>query len=130
MMPSAARPARGPCPIPARRRGAPCPARSPRPSAATPMTLAPLLLDLLACPIDKQPLLYLAEYEVLYNPQLRRSYQIRDGIPVMLADQGETMTGERHRNLLRRAAAGGAVATRQVPVSSLLSDESSGEDAA
>jgi uncharacterized protein YbaR (Trm112 family) len=94
------------------------------------MSLDPLLLDLLACPIDKQPLLYLAEYDVLYNPRLRRSYQIRDGIPVMLADHGETVTGERHRNLLRRAAAGGAVATRQVPLSSLLSDESSGEDAA
>ena len=51
------------------------------------MSLDPLLLDLLACPIDKQPLLYLAEFEVIYNPRLRRSYQIRDGIPVMLADQ-------------------------------------------
>jgi len=40
------------------------------------------------------------------------------------------VTAEPHRNLLRRAAAGGAVATRQVPVFSLLSDESSGEDAA
>ena len=94
------------------------------------MSLDPLLLDLLACPIDKQPLLYLAEYEVLYNPRLRRSYQIRDGIPVMLADRGETVTAERHRNLLRRAAAGAAVATLRVPVSSLLIDESSGEDAA
>jgi len=94
------------------------------------MSLDPLLLDLLACPIDKQPLLYLAEYDVLYNPRLRRSYQIRDGIPVMLADRGETVTGEWHRNLLRRAAAGGAVATRQVPVSSLLTGEGSGEDAA
>jgi uncharacterized protein YbaR (Trm112 family) len=89
-----------------------------------------MLLDLLACPIDKQPLLYLAEYDVLYNPRLRRSYQIRDGIPVMLADRGETVTAERHRNLLRRAAACGAVATLRVPVSSLLIDESSGEDAA
>ena len=94
------------------------------------MNLDPLVLDLLACPIDKQPLLYLAEYDVLYNPRLRRSYRIRDGIPVMLADRGETVTAERHRNLLRRAAAGGAVATLRVPVSSLLIDESSGEDAA
>ncbi len=93
------------------------------------MSLDPLLLELLACPIDKQALLYLAEYDVLYNPRLRRSYQIRDGIPVMLPDQGETVTGERHRNLLRRAAAGGAVATLQVPVSSLLGEQS-GEDAA
>jgi len=94
------------------------------------MSLDPLLLNLLACPIDKQALLYLAEYDVLYNPRLRRSYQIRDGIPVMLPDRGETVTGERHQNLLRRAAAGGAVATLQVPVSSLLGDENPGEDAA
>ena len=106
------------------------PARRPGPGAASLMSLDTLLLNLLACPIDKQPLLYLAEYDVLYNPRLRRSYQIRDGIPVMLADRGETVTGEQHRNLLRRAAAGGAVATLQVPVSSLLIDESSGEDAA
>jgi uncharacterized protein YbaR (Trm112 family) len=93
------------------------------------MSLDTLLLNLLACPIDKQALLYLDEYDILYNPRLRRSYQIRDGIPVMLADHGETVTDEQHRNLLRRAAAGGAVATLQVPVSSLLSDDS-GEDAA
>jgi len=48
----------------------------------------------------------------------------------MLADQGETVTDEQHRNLLRRAAAGGAAATLQVPLSSLLSDDGSGEDAA
>lgn len=94
------------------------------------MSLDPLLLNLLACPIDKQALLYLPEYDVLYNPRLRRSYQIRDGIPVMLADQGEPVAGEQHRNLLRRSAAGGAVATLQVPVSSLLSNGGSGEDAA
>jgi uncharacterized protein len=93
------------------------------------MSLDTLLLNLLACPIDKQALLYLDEYDVLYNPRLHRSYQIRDGIPVMLADHGETVTDEQHRHLLRRAAAGGAVATLQVPVSSLLSDDS-GEDAA
>jgi uncharacterized protein YbaR (Trm112 family) len=94
------------------------------------MSLDTLLLNLLACPIDKQALLYLDEYDVLYNPRLHRSYRIRDGIPVMLADQGETVTDEQHRNLLRRAAAGGAVATLQVPLSSLLSDDGSGEDAA
>ena len=54
------------------------------------MSLDPLLLNMLACPIDKQALLYLAEDGVLYNPRLRRLYRVRDGIPVMLADQGET----------------------------------------
>jgi len=51
-------------------------------------------------------------------------------MPVMLADQGETATAEQHRKLLRHAGAGGAVATLQVPVSSLLGDDGSGEDAA
>jgi len=93
------------------------------------MSLDPLLLNLLACPIDKRALLYLAEYDVLYNPRLRRSYQVRDGIPVMLAAHGETVTDEEHRTLLRAAASGGATATLQVPVSSLLSEDSSGEQA-
>ena len=93
------------------------------------MSLDPLLLNLLACPIDKQALLYLAEYDILYNPRLRRSYKVRDGIPVMLADQGETVTDERHRALLSIAASGGAAATLQVPVSRLLSDDTSSEQA-
>ncbi len=97
--------------------------------AAHLMSLDPLLLNLLACPIDKRALLYLAEHGVLYNPRLRRISEVRDGIPVMLADQGETVTDERHRALLRAAASGGAAATLQVPVSSLLSDDSSGEEA-
>ena len=84
------------------------------------MSLDPLLLRLLACPIDKQALLYLAEDDLLYNPRLRRGYRIRDGIPVMLADQGEMVSAERHRELLRRAAAGDAVATLQVPLRDLL----------
>jgi uncharacterized protein YbaR (Trm112 family) len=85
------------------------------------MSLDPLLLDLLACPIDKQALLYLAEDGILYNPRLRRGYPVRDGIPVMLADQGEAATDEQHRNRLRRAAAGAAVATLQASVGDVLS---------
>ena len=56
--------------------GAALPARpEDRARAANLMSLDPLLLNLLACPIDKQALLYLAEYDVLYNPRLRRSYR-------------------------------------------------------
>jgi uncharacterized protein YbaR (Trm112 family) len=84
------------------------------------MSLDPLLLNLLACPIDKQALLYLAEDGVLYNPRLRRRYQVRDGIPVMLADHGETTSDDQHRDLLCRAAAGGALATLQVPLRDVL----------
>jgi uncharacterized protein YbaR (Trm112 family) len=77
-------------------------------------------MNLLACPIDKQPLLYLAEWELLYNPRLRRKYQIRDGIPILLAEQGETVSIEQHLALLYFAAAGGAATTLQAPLASLL----------
>jgi uncharacterized protein len=84
------------------------------------MSLDPLLLNLLACPIDKQALLYLADDEILYNPRLRRLYHIRDGIPVMLAEQGETPSDDRHRDLLRRAAADGAPVTLQAALRDVL----------
>lgn len=94
------------------------------------MSLDPFLLDLLACPIDKQPLLYLAGDGLLYNPRLRRGYQVLDGIPVLLADQGKTVTDERHADLLRRAAAaetpGDVVATMGVPLPDLLRDHVGG----
>jgi uncharacterized protein YbaR (Trm112 family) len=51
------------------------------------MTLDPLLIDVLACPEDKGTLLYFADEDRLYNPRLRRSYAVRDGIPVMLIDE-------------------------------------------
>jgi uncharacterized protein YbaR (Trm112 family)/drug/metabolite transporter (DMT)-like permease len=102
------------------------PHRHGRPRA---MSLDPLLLTMLACPIDKQALLYLEGDDILYNPRLRRLYHVRDGIPVMLADKGETVSPSRHRDLLRRAAAGDAVATLQVPLRDLLAGQVSGRDA-
>ena len=69
------------------------------------------LLDILACPIDKQGLLLFEDEAILYNPRLRRSYRITDGIPVMLADRAEPATEEEHRRLLKRARHGEAVST-------------------
>jgi uncharacterized protein YbaR (Trm112 family)/drug/metabolite transporter (DMT)-like permease len=114
---------------PSARRPAACPV--PSYGKAPAMSLDPLLLNLLACPIDKQALLYLAEDQVLYNPRLRRLYHVRDGIPVMLAEQGETVGDDRHRGLIRRAAAGDAPATLQAALRDVLADVAgSGEDAA
>ena len=51
------------------------------------MALDPKLLEILACPEDKGPLLYFAQDQVLYNPRLKRRYDVRDDIPVMLIDE-------------------------------------------
>ena len=67
------------------------------------MTLDPKLLEILACPEDKGPLLWFAEEEALYNPRLQRRYTVRDGIPVMLIDEAETVDEAEHDRLLALA---------------------------
>ncbi len=65
--------------------------------------LDPLLVEILACPIDKGPLYYFADEGSLYNPRLRRRYAIKDGIPDMLIDDSEELSGEEHDRLLKKA---------------------------
>jgi len=71
------------------------------------MALDPLLLEILACPEDKGPLLYFADEDALYNPRLQRRYAIREGIPVMLIEEAETVADDEHRRLLAKAEADG-----------------------
>ena len=60
------------------------------------MALDPLLLEILACPEDRGPLYYFEDEDALYNPRLKRRYAIRDGIPVMLIDEAETVEDAEH----------------------------------
>ena len=71
------------------------------------MTLDPQLLEILACPEDKGPLLYFADEDTLYNPRLTRRYHIREGIPVMLIDEAETVSADEHARLMAKAEADG-----------------------
>jgi uncharacterized protein len=67
------------------------------------MALDPLLLEILACPEDKGPLLYFEDESSLYNPRLKRRYAIRDNIPIMLIDEAETVSDEEHARLEKKA---------------------------
>jgi uncharacterized protein YbaR (Trm112 family) len=51
------------------------------------MPIAPELLEILACPVDHAPVRETADHLVCTS--CGRRYPIRDGIPVMLADQAE-----------------------------------------
>ena len=68
------------------------------------MPLDPVLLEILACPEDKGPLLYFADEDSLYNPRLHRRYAVREGIPVMLIDEAEAVGDEEHERLVAKAA--------------------------
>lgn len=45
------------------------------------------LLEILACPLDKQPLEDPGDY--LVNPRLNKAYPVQDGIPVLLVDEAK-----------------------------------------
>lgn len=81
------------------------------------MALDPMLLDILACPDDKGPLLYFEAEDSLYNPRLRRRYTVTDGIPVMLVDEAETVDEAEHERLVALAAAEGIEPTFQLDAS-------------
>ena len=63
------------------------------------------LLEILACPEDKGPLLLIGD-DTLYNQRLRRAYRIDDGIPVLLVDESREVDEAEHEDLLARANTG------------------------
>jgi uncharacterized protein YbaR (Trm112 family) len=73
--------------------------------------LDPQLLEVLACPEDKGPLLYFADERALYNPRLKRRYAVRDGIPVLLIDEATSVDDAEHERLLAKAEADGVEPT-------------------
>jgi uncharacterized protein YbaR (Trm112 family) len=71
------------------------------------MALDPKLLEILACPEDKGPLLYFADEELLYNPRLKRRYRVQDDIPIMLIDEAETVDDGEDARLVAKAETDG-----------------------
>lgn len=54
---------------------------------ATPRDVDPKLLEILVCPVTKQPLVYDREKQELVSKAARLAFPIRDGIPIMLTDE-------------------------------------------
>jgi uncharacterized protein YbaR (Trm112 family) len=75
------------------------------------MSLDALLLDVLACPVDKGSLLWFEDESVLYNPRLKKSYAVRDGVPVLLVDEAVEVGEDEHERLMAKAARDGVRST-------------------
>jgi uncharacterized protein YbaR (Trm112 family) len=69
------------------------------------VSLDPRLLEILACPEDKGPLYYLDDEQLLYNPRLKRRYDVRDDIPIMLIDEATTVDDSEHERIMRKVEA-------------------------
>jgi uncharacterized protein YbaR (Trm112 family) len=51
----------------------------------------PKLLELMACPISKGPLVYDAARSELVSKSARLAYPVRDGIPIMLPSEARSL---------------------------------------
>lgn len=54
----------------------------------------PKLLEILVCPVTKGPLDYDAGAQELISKQAGLAYPIRDGIPIMLADEARELDAD------------------------------------
>lgn len=52
------------------------------------------LLEIMACPVTKGPLIYNKEKQELISKSARLAYPIRDNIPVMLEEEARPLTQE------------------------------------
>lgn len=75
------------------------------------MALDQRLLDILACPEDKGPLLYFEDEDMLFNPRLSRTYAITDDIPVLLIDEATTVDEAEAARLIEKAERAGIAPT-------------------
>ncbi len=54
-------------------------------------SIDPKLLEILVCPVTKGPLEYDASAQELISKQAGLAYPIRDGIPIMLAEEAREL---------------------------------------
>ncbi|MBJ7486266.1 Trm112 family protein [Brevundimonas sp.] len=59
----------------------------------TPSTVDPRLLEVLVCPVTRGPLSYDREAGELVSKGARLAFPIRDGVPIMLAEEARPIEG-------------------------------------
>ena len=70
---------------------------APDASSAKPRDVDPRLLEILVCPVTKGPLRYDAAHNELISEQAGLAYPIREGIPIMLADEARPLDSARRK---------------------------------
>lgn len=58
-------------------------------------SLNPKLFEMLVCPVTKGPLQYDPEKKELVSLRAKLAYPIRDGVPVMLAEEARVLEEEK-----------------------------------
>ena len=61
------------------------------------------LLEILVCPETKKPLVLIDDWLYSTDPETRRRYPIRDGIPIMLIEESETVSADEFDRVMQQA---------------------------
>ena len=64
---------------------------TPAPKSTATMNVDPKLLEILVCPVTKEPLRYDRDNQELVSEKARIAFPIRDGIPIMLTDEARPL---------------------------------------
>jgi len=64
---------------------------TPKNTAATGYAVDPKLLEMLACPLTKTPLVWSPDKNELISRAARLAYPVRDGVPIMLPSEARTL---------------------------------------
>lgn len=79
------------------------------------MALDPRLLEVIACPEDRGPLLYFkaegpstgSGQGFLYNPRLKKKYLIANDVPVLLVSESVSVSTAEHEQVISKAQSSG-----------------------
>ena len=63
----------------------------------------PKLLEVLVCPLTKGPLEYDREAGELISPKAGLAFPVRDGIPILLIDESQTLSPEEFERVMAQA---------------------------
>ena len=69
---------------------------------SSPRRVDPKVLQILVCPVTKTPLYYDEGRQELISRAARLAYPIRDGIPIMMAEEARAVDDDELRNLGKR----------------------------
>lgn len=66
------------------------------------MPISEQLLEILACPLTKAPVVHEGDWIISTDKETRKRYPIRDDIPVMLIDEAEEMNYDEWADVMRK----------------------------
>ena len=71
------------------------------------MALDPRLLEVIACPEDRGPLLYFKDEGFLYNPRLKKKYLVANDVPVLVVSESVSVSTAEHEQVISKAHSSG-----------------------